>query len=162
MPRSMIAAPLCLLGMNTEIPSPASKPIALRTLLIISVLFWVYVTLSDVLYANSMQANASLFHADMFAPWEPRVVQHVLLLPLLLACYWASSRAGWGMLRGLPLQLLLAVIFAVLCYPAMNLAVHICTWYFKGHWEVPAEGPEPSGAERAAWSASFISFFLTY
>jgi hypothetical protein len=149
--------------MNTEILPPAPKPIALRTLLMISGLFWVYVTLSNVLYATNMSFSAALFHADaMYAPWEVRVVQHVLLLPLLLICYWASSRAGWGMLRGLPLQLLLAVIFAVLCYPAMNLAIHICMWYFKGHWDVPSMGPEPSGAERAAWSASFISFFLTY
>jgi hypothetical protein len=149
--------------MNTEILPPAPKPIALRTLLMISGLFWVYVTLSNVLYATNMQFSAALFHADdMFAPWEVRVVQHVLLLPLLLTCYWASSRAGWGTLRGLPLQLLLAVIFAVLCYPAMDLAEHICTWYFKGHWQMPEMGPEPSGAERAAWSASSISFFLTY
>ena len=149
--------------MNTEILPPAPKPIAPHTLLMISGLFWVYVTLSNVLYATNMSVNAALFHADaMYAPWEVRVVQHVLLLPLLLTCYWASSRAGWGMLRGLPLQLLLAATFAVLCYPAMNLAIHICMWYFKGHWDVPAEGPEPSGAERAAWSASFISFFLTY
>jgi Histidine kinase len=149
--------------MNTEILPPAPKPIAPRTLLVISGLFWVYVTLSNVLYATNMSFSAALFHADaMYAPWEVRVVQHVLLLPLLLICYWASSRAGWGVLRGLPLQLLLAVIFAVLCYPAMNLAIHIAMWLFKGHWDVPSEGPEPSGAERAAWSASFISFFLTY
>jgi hypothetical protein len=149
--------------MNAEILPPAPKPIALRTLLMISGLFWVYVTLSNVLYATNMSFNAALFHADaMFAPWEVRVVQHLLLLPLLLICYWASSRAGWGMLRGVSLQLLLAVIFALLCYPAMNLAIHICMWYFKGHWDVPSMGPEPSGAERAAWSASFISFLLTY
>ena len=149
--------------MNTEILPPAPKPIALRTLLMISGLFWVYVTLSNVLYATNMSVSAALFHADaMYAPWEVRIVQHVLLLPLLLSCYWASSRAGWGMRRGLPLQLLLAVIFAVLCYPAMNLAIHIAMWYFQGHWDVPSTGPEPSGAERAAWSASFISFFLTY
>ena len=153
---------LCLSGMNTEILPPAPKPIALRTLLMISGLFWVYVTLSNVLYANNMQFNAALYHADLFAPWEVRVVQHVLLLPLLLVCYWASSRAGWGMLRGLPLQLLLAVIFAVLCYPAMNLAVHLCTWAFKGHWQDPAMTPEPSGAEQAYWTASSVSFFLTY
>jgi Histidine kinase len=148
--------------MDTEILPPTPKPIGLRTLLMISCAFWVYVTLSNILYGNNMMFSASLFHADaMFAPWEIRVVQHVLLLPLLLTCYWASSRAGWGMLRGLPLQLLLAVIFSVLCYPAMNLAIHICMWYFRGHWDEPPMS-EPSGAEQAAWTASFVSFFLTY
>ena len=79
MPLPMSAMPLCLPGMNTEILPPAPKPIALRTLLIISCLFWAYVTLSDVLYANNMQANAMLYHADLFAPWQPRVLQHLLL-----------------------------------------------------------------------------------
>jgi hypothetical protein len=150
--------------MNTEILPPAPKPIALRTLLMISVLFWAYVTLSDVLYANNMQANANLYHADMFAPWEPRVVQHVLLLPLLLGCYWASSRAGWGMLRGLPIQLLLAVTFALLCYPAMKLAIHLATWFYMDQWEMPEKGDTSHDAEQAValWSASFISFLLTY
>jgi hypothetical protein len=148
--------------MNTEILPPAPKPIALRTLLMISGLFWAYVTLSDVLYAYNMQANATLYHADLFAPWNVRVVQHVLLLPLLLGCYWASSRAGWGMLRGLPLQLLLAVIFAVLCYPAMRLAIHLCSWYYMGQWQEPEMGNGPTDSAQALWSASFISFFLTY
>jgi hypothetical protein len=148
--------------MNTEILPPAPKPIALRTLLMISSLFWAYVTLSDVLYAYNMQANATLYHADLFAPWNVRVVQHVLLLPLLLTCYWASSRAGWEMRRGLPLQLSLAVIFSVLCYPAMKLAIHLCTWYYMGQWHEPEMGDGPSDSERALWSASFISFFLTY
>jgi hypothetical protein len=128
----------------------------------ISCLFWAYVTLSDVLYAYNMQANATLYHADLFAPWNVRVVQHVLLLPLLLACYWASSRAGWGMPRGLPLQVLLAVIFAVLCYPGMRLATHLCTWYYMGQWQEPDMGDGPMDSTQALWSASFISFFLTY
>ncbi len=164
MPRSLNAIPLCLPGMNTEILPLAPKPIAPRPLLIIAALFWVYVTLSDVLYGNSMQANANLYHADMFAPWQVRVLQHVLLLPLLLTCYWASSRAGWGLLRGLPLQLLLAVTFALLCYPVMRLAIHLATWYYMGKWDPPESGDTSHDSEQtvALWSASFISFLLTY
>jgi hypothetical protein len=164
MPLPMSAIPLCLPGMNTEILPPAPKPIALRTLLVISCIFWAYVTLSNVLYANNMQANAMLYHADLFAPWQPRVLQHVLLLPLLLICYWASTRAGWGMLRGLPLQLFLAVTFSLLCYPAMKLAIHLATLYYMGRWEMPETGDTSHDAEQAVvlWSASFISFLLTY
>jgi hypothetical protein len=147
--------------MNTEILPAAPKPIALRTLIMISGLFWAYVTLSDVLYASNMQALTSLYHAEMFSPWEVRVVQHVLLLPLLLTCYWASSCVGWGTLRGLPVQLLLAVIFAVLCYPAMLLAIHLCTWFFMGQWQDPG-WDVPKDSQQPLWSASFISFFLTY
>jgi hypothetical protein len=150
--------------MNTEILPPVSKPIALRTLLVIAALFWVYVTLSDVLYGNSMQANANLYHADIFAPWQVRVLQHVLLLPLLLTCYWASSRTGWGLLRGLPLQLLLAVTFALLCYPMMRLAIHLATWHYMGYWEEPEAPGAPHDSDQLVplWSASFISFLLTY
>jgi len=108
-----------------------------------------------------MQALATLYHAELFSPWKVRVVQHVLLLPLLLTCYWVSSRVGWEILRGVPLQLLLAAIFAVLCYPAMLLAIHLCTWYFMGHWQDP-DGDGPSNSQQPLWSASFISFFLTY
>jgi len=162
MTRSICAIPLCLPGMNTEILPPAPKPIASRTLLMIAGVFWVYVTVSNVLYASNMQFNAALYHAELFAPWEVRVVQHALLLPLLLTCYWASSRAGWGMPRGLPIQLLLAVTFAVLCHPAMELAVHICMWYFRGHWQDPGAKPDPPGVLQAEWTASFVSFFLTY
>jgi hypothetical protein len=160
----MSAIPLCLSGMNTEILPSAPKPIALRTLLMITCLFWAYVTLSDVLYANNMQANAMLYHANLFAPWQPRVLQHVLLLPLLLTCYWVSSRAGWGLFRGLPLQLLLAVTFSVLCYPAMKLAIHLATLYYMGLWEMPDPGDTSRDAEQAVvvWTASFISFLLTY
>ena len=161
MPRPKSVPRLCLSGMNTEILPPAPKPIALRTLFMISGLFWVYVTLSNVLYARNMQALATLYHADLFSPWQVRVVQHVLLLPLLLTCYWASSRVGWEMLRGLSLQLLLAVTFAVLCHPAMTLAAHLCTWYYMGQWEPPGMWDGP-GDYQAEWSASFISFFLTY
>ena len=83
--------------MNTEILPPAPKPIALRTLLMISGLFWVYVTLSNVLYATNMSVNAALFHADaMYAPWEVRVVQHVLLLPLLLDLLLGVEPCGLG------------------------------------------------------------------
>jgi hypothetical protein len=148
--------------MDIESLPPAPKQIAPRTLLVISAVFWAYVTLSNVLYARNMQFNAALYHATLFAPWQIRVIQHVLLLPLLLICYWASSRAGWGVMRGLPLQLSLAVIFAASCYPAMDLAYHLDNWYLVGQWQEPDSGPEPSGAARANWTASFISFFLTY
>jgi hypothetical protein len=150
--------------MNVEILPAAPKPIALRTLIMISVLFWAYVTLSDVLYGNSMQANANLYHADIFAPWQVRVIQHLLLLPLLLVCYWASSRAGWGMLRGLPLQVLLAVTFALVGFPVMRLAIHLATLFYMGRWEPPETGDTSRDSEQSVvlWIASFISFLLSY
>jgi hypothetical protein len=44
-------------------------------------LFWLYVTLSNVLYAYGMRI-ARVTTTMLFAPWEARVMQHVLLLPI--------------------------------------------------------------------------------
>jgi hypothetical protein len=154
-----------MLARMTTATSPLTpRPLALRTLLVICGLFWAYATLSDVLLGKAMQANATLYHVDMFAPWEVRVIEHLILLPVLVACYWASSRVGWGVLRGLPIQLLLAGSFALLARPAANLAIHVCTEYYLGRWDWPNPRPDPNDAlqERILWGASFISFFLTY
>ena len=49
--------------------------------------FWVYVALSNVLYANSMQAMLAELRAGyVFAPWDARLLQHIILYPALLTC----------------------------------------------------------------------------
>src|ERR1700688_730751 len=56
--------------------------------------FWVYVALSNVLYANSMQAMLTTIRfGNVFAPWDARLLQHVLLYPLLLTCVGACRRS---------------------------------------------------------------------
>ena len=58
--------------------------------------FWLYVTLSNVLYAYSMRTGiAHVTNVPLFAPWDARVMQHVLLLPILMVSYWASLRVQW-------------------------------------------------------------------
>ncbi len=55
--------------------------------------FWLYVTLSDVLYAYSMRIGLTQGAvAPMFVTWDARVLQHLLLLPCLLVSFWASLR----------------------------------------------------------------------
>jgi len=73
----------------------ASRPLDLpsRTLLIVTALFWLYVTASNVLYAENIQVEVGkLTGTTVFGPWQQRVLQHVLLFPLLLACYWGALR----------------------------------------------------------------------
>ena len=42
-------------------------------------LFWVYVTLSNVLYAYGMRTGiAKVTSVPLFAPWDARVLQHLL------------------------------------------------------------------------------------
>src|SRR6202790_4702919 len=70
--------------------------LSLRQFLGIACLFWVYVTLSNILYAYSMTTGTARFTTSpIFAPWNQRLLQHLLLLPVLLVSYWASLRIQW-------------------------------------------------------------------
>ncbi len=94
-----------------------------RQNLIILTVFWIYVACSNVLYANSMQASiAEMGGRHVFAPACSRLIQHLLLYPVLLGCVWASLRIGWQSLwRKLPGQFALAFVFAALAQPAMGI-----------------------------------------
>jgi hypothetical protein len=128
-------------------------------------LFWLYVVLSNVLYAYSMRTGlARVTDAPLFAAWDARVMQHVLLLPLLLISFWASLRVQWRPLwLALPLQAILACAFAALAYPAMLLA------------QLIIDGPDgyEHGASHAGnalgdpyflslWLASLVNFLPAY
>jgi len=158
----------------SELPADMSAPVAidsrrriklrLRMLLGILTAFWVYVTVSNVLYANSMQLSIATFSdKQFFAPWTTRVLQHLLLYPVFLGCVWTSLRSGWSPLwRALPLQILLAIFFCALPFFAMTIAEHMLGEHdphepllgMLWSWHDPAE--------RAIWFASATSFFLTY
>src|ERR1700750_3265423 len=86
--------------------------------------FWIYVTLSNVLYATSMQASfASVTPGHFFAPWDARVLQHLFLYPFLVLCVLGSVRIGWTpMWRTVPLQIIVGLLFSFLASPAMILA----------------------------------------
>ena len=81
--------------------------------------FWIYVTLSNIMYAISMQASLTVQNIhNVFAAWDARVIQHVLLYPLFILSMRGALRTGWQpLLRALPLQLLCALGFAVLAAP---------------------------------------------
>jgi len=137
-----------------------AKRLPLRTLLLLTGIFWVYVTLSNILYAHSMQINTTqMTHTVLFAPWSVRVLQHVLLLPVLFTCFWASTRAGWALLRGLPAQIALGVGFASLSFFAMQGAEALFMWVFP---QPKMDMQQPKEAFGALWTASFTNFFLTY
>jgi Histidine kinase len=95
-----------------------------REFLAIACLFWVYVTVSNLLYGYSMRAGiARVSTVMLFAAWDARLLQHLFLLPLLLVSYWASLRVQWRpLLLTLPLQLILGVVFSAAAYPALILA----------------------------------------
>jgi hypothetical protein len=92
--------------------------------LLVTCSFWVYVTVSNLLYGYSMRTGTAHLSTTMvFAAWDARLLQHVFLLPMLLVSFWASLKVQWTpLLVALPLQLILGVAFAAMAYPALILA----------------------------------------
>jgi sensor histidine kinase YesM len=128
-------------------------------------LFWAYVTLSNVLWAYGMRTGiAQVTNQPLFSPWDARVLQHVYLLPLILVSYWASMRIQWRpLLAALPLQIMLAVSFAALAYPALILGEYSVADHMW-HSQVAAHGHNPLSDPMVVsmWFASFVSFLPTY
>jgi hypothetical protein len=128
-------------------------------------LFWVYVTISNVLYGYSMSSGIARFtDLTIFAAWDQRLVQHVLLLPMLLVSFWASLKVQWRpLLIAVPLQVILGAVFAAMAYPVMVLADVIMG---AGN----AHGAALSHVIKAwsdpfwltLWFASFVSFLPAY
>jgi len=133
--------------------------------LLITLLFWVYVTASNVMFAHSFGLGlAPMTNEQVFASWDRRVVQHALLLPFLLGCYYWSLRIGWRPYRfAAAKQLFLAVGFALLPQPAMT-ASHMLSKYLPG-MGMPIEWPtEPDWylPHLGIWTASATTFLLQY
>ena len=133
-----------------------------RQNLIILTVFWIYVACSNVLYANSMQASFP-GKVHVFAPYCSRLIQHLFLYPVLLGCVWTSQRLGWQPLwKRLPVQLLIAVLFAALAQPAMGVAEHI-------YWGTDLWGHQMKDMDLGMtredvpmWLATSTTFLLTY
>jgi signal transduction histidine kinase len=137
----------------------ASFPLSLRAVLLLTAAFWAYVTLTDILYAEGMRIDVAQYTTSMvFASWELRLVQHVLVFPILAGCYWVSSRVGWTPLhRRLPAQIGLAIVFAVLPFWMMDVANLIV---YPGFEWLPPGGPRK--ADMAIWFASTVAGIPTY
>jgi hypothetical protein len=125
-------------------------------------LFWVYVTLSNLLYSYGMGAElARMTSVIVFATWDTRLLQHILLLPMLLVSFWASLKVQWRpVLVALPLQLILGAVFAAMAYPVMILS-HLIMDAQPSHMPEPLHtASEPLSI--TLWLASFVSFLPSY
>src|SRR6266853_5207110 len=140
--------------------------LTLRPQLAVLTAFWIYVALSNVLYANSMQASFSNMKMErVFAPWDARLIQHLLLYPLFLLSMWRSLRTGWRPLwKTVPIQLLCGVGFAVLAAPALVLGERLV-----GDWEHEHKAGSAhawtgfiAGPELPTWIARATNFLVTY
>jgi hypothetical protein len=142
-----------------------AQALSRRQFLLIVCLYWSYVTVSNVLYAYGMRTGIALVtNEPLFAPWDARVLQHVLLLPLITVSYWASMRIQWRpVILAVPLQVILALAFAALAYPAMMLAEFAVADH-AWHAQAAHGGGNPFADPMMAsfWFASFVSFLPTY
>jgi hypothetical protein len=128
-------------------------------------LFWVYVAVSNVVYAHTMSINLARVTAEMvFAPWQVRVLQHALMYPLLLGAAWLSLRAGWRPARrAVPLQVLLGVMFAAMGQPALIISEAVNGEDVMGSHVQPQTGHlQFTAADQAIWLGSATGFLLTW
>src|SRR6202046_3072078 len=128
-------------------------------------LFWVYVTVSNVLYGYSMSAGiARVTDVTVFASWDTRLLQHLLLLPMLLVSFWASLKVQWRpILIALPLQVVLGAVFSAMAYPVMILSEVIMatdTSHGTALSHVVSAWSDPFWV--TLWLASFVSFLPSY
>jgi len=104
----------------------------------------------------------------VFASWDARLVQHLLLYPLFIFSMWSSLRTGWQPLwRAIPLQLLCALGFAVLASPAlvvgeiaMSQTYGHASMYEQKNWHDLHSFL--TGPEIPIWVASATGFMVTY
>jgi hypothetical protein len=175
-PLERVTPAIATLGWRASAPAAAAARTShgsFRPLFGVLTAFWVYVALSNLMYAISMQASLTVQNIhNVFASWDARVIQHVVLYPLFILSMRGALRTGWQPLwRALPLQLLCALGFAVLASPALVLGEYLTAlshgvtgspmWqhYMEKEWgswsgfvthEVPI------------WLASITSFLVTY
>jgi hypothetical protein len=136
-----------------------------RQFFLLVCLFWAYVTLSNVLYAYGMRTGiAKVTDLSLFAPWDARVAQHLLLLPLVIISYQASLRIQWRpALIAVPLQLVLCLVFAALAYPAMIVSEYVMgDPALHHHADMHGGNPFSDPMVMSLWLASFVSFIPTY
>jgi hypothetical protein len=130
--------------------------------------FWAYVTLSNLLYANNMQASLSAMNIQhVYAPSGARVLQHLILYPLFIFCMWRSLRTGWSPLwRTLPVQAAFALLFAVLPSPTLMLCENLTGTFYPmaghGMHGFPSWHEFLNGSEIPMWLASAVTFTVTY
>jgi len=136
-----------------------------RQFLVVVCSFWLYVAVSNILYAYGMRTGIAVMSSQsFFAPWDARALQHLLLLPFLLVSYWASLRIQWRpVLVAIPLQLVLGLVFAAIAYPAMFAGE---LWVRDAHWHEQmlshTASPWADPMIMSLWLASFVSFLPTY
>lgn len=132
-----------------------------RGVLVLASLFWAYVTLTDIVYAEAMRIELlEMTNVMVFFPWQHRLMQHLLMLPVLLVCYSTAVRIGWRPARRrVPQQLALALGFSMLGFWMMLVGALVLHAVFGTH-------ADPFGiftkGDWAVWVSSTATGLLAY
>jgi hypothetical protein len=114
----MVAIPTAFPPYAAPLVEDEEQFLSRRGVLTLASLFWAYVTLTDIVFHEGMRIELSeMSNVMLFFPWEYRLMQHVLMLPVLLLCYSTAVRIGWRPARRrVPQQLALALAFSLLMF----------------------------------------------
>ncbi len=157
----MVAIPTAFRPSAAPLVEDEQQFLSRRGVLILASLFWAYVTLTAIVYHEAMRIELKEMTGVMvFFPWQHRLMQHVLMLPLLLLCYATAVRLGWGPAgRRVPQQLALALGFSLLMYWMMLVG----GWILRAVFGTPAV---PFGVftkgDWAVWVSSTATALLAY
>jgi two-component system, LytTR family, sensor kinase len=145
----MVAIPTAFRPHAAPVVEDEEQFLSRRGVLTLASLFWAYVTLTGIVYHEAMRIELSEMTGVMvFFPWQHRLMQHVLMLPVLLLCYSTAVRLGWRPAgRRVPQQLALALGFSLLMFWMMlagGLILHAVVGtpavpfgiFTKGDWAV--------------------------
>ena len=125
---------------------------------LIAGVFWADAMILAVVYAYGLETElVAAGNASLFAPWNVRVLEYVLLFPLLLLAYRWSLRIGWRpWSTKVPLQILIGFVFALLARPALILGE------FLLHADkLPEQGESHADADAWFWIWALFEDFST-
>ena len=157
----MIAIPSAFRPDAAAVAENKQEFLSRRGVLTVASFFWGWVTVTDIAYHEAMRIELTeLTHVALFFPWQYRLLQHVLMLPVLLACYSVAARIGWWPpWRRVPRQLALAVGFSLVMYLMMLAGGHFLHALFGMQ-------PDPfrtlTKSDWAMWAASGAMHLLAY
>jgi hypothetical protein len=157
----MVAIPSVFWPSATQPAEGEQQALSRRGVLIIATLFYAYVTLTDLIYMEAMRIEMlERTNIMVFISWQHRLLEHLLMLPVLLVCYDTAFRLGWQPARRrVPQQLALAIGSSLLL-AWMNLIAGLILHVLFG-WHAEPFGLFSKG-DYAVWLSSTVDALFTY
>jgi len=148
-------------GASSHAAYETRHPDTWRLVLAVTIPFWAYLAfMRVVVFALVNAGNPGI----IIAPSHLRLIQHVLLLPLLLLFYRWAIAIGWpnrGRIRRALMHASMAVLFALLARPILLILVAA----ERGEWSLMGELLHSVFGVRLSidlWATSFSDFLLSY